>query len=257
MNYEQLFSLKNKVALVTGGSSGLGEHFAEVLAKAGAYVFISARRKAKLNSVVERLSAKGLSIESVEMDVTDSISVREGFKQISFHGKSLDILINNAGMASRPSRFIDQDEQDWDMVLETNLKGAWRVAQTAAKSFVEKGSGIIVNTSSIYGLVTGIKKTDYNVSKVAILQLTRNMALELGRKGIRVNALCPGYFKTELNAAVFDSDSGKKYLQNLVPQRLGNFDELTGPLLLLCSNAGTYINGSSLVVDGGSVLAPV
>ena len=149
------------------------------------------------------------------------------------------------------------EEEDWSYLLEVNLKGAWRVGKQAALRMVGQGSGSIINTGSIYSHCTGIMKADYNVSKVAVGQLTENMALELGRSGVRVNTLCPGYFASAINESEFSSEAGKAYISRLVPQRLGQYPELNRPLLLLASDASSFMNGSSVVVDGGSLLCPV
>ena len=257
MNPHKLFSLEHKIALVTGASSGLGEHFAQVLAAAGATVVLAARRTDKLASVVSKIQGAGGCAHALGMDVTAAKSVQEGFKQLDEMFETLDIVVNNAGIASAPTRFVDAEEAQWAAVLDVNVSGAWRVAQASAKRMKHQGSGSSVNTGSIYSHVSGNQKADYNVSKVAIDQLTKNMAIELARSGVRVNSLCPGYFATAINEDEFNSDRGRAYIQRLVPQRLGEFRELTGPLLLLVSDAGSYINGTSLIVDGGSVLGPI
>lgn len=257
MNIEKLFSLQNKVALVTGASSGLGEYFAKVLAEAGAEVFVAARRADKLESVVAEIKSSGGKAHAIVLDVCSSKSVVAAFEKIDQTGKSLDIVVNNAGLSTKPSKFINQDDADWEYLLDVNLKGAWRIAKQAAKRMQQAGSGCIVNTGSMYSLCTGIMKTDYNVSKVALAQLTKNMALELARSGVRVNALCPGYFQSAINASQFNSEKGQQYISNLVPQRLGNYQELAGPLLLLVSDAGSFVNGISLPVDGGALTAPI
>ncbi len=252
-----LFSLEGKTALVSGASSGLGAHFAKVLSSAGARVVLAARRVDKLQALVGEIEAAGGRANAVAMDVTSAESVEAAFAQLDDTIDRLDILVNNAGISSAPAKFLDLEEETWGGLLDVNLKGAWRVAREAARRMKAGGGGAIVNTGSIYSLVTGIMKADYNVSKVALAQLTRNMALELARSGIRVNTLCPGYFASPLNADEFETERGRAYIVNLVPQRLGEYHELDGPLLLLASEAGSYINGASLVVDGGSSLAPV
>ena len=257
MNIEQLFSLQGKTALVSGASSGLGEYFATLLAQAGAEVIVAARRKERLDSVVEEIKKNGGKAYSVSMDVCSKESVEEAFQTIDGLVDGLDIVINNAGISSAPSKFINQEDDDWEYLLDVNLKGAWRVAKAAAKRMEASKSGCIVNTGSIYSLCTGIMKADYNVSKVAIAQLTKNMALELSRSGVRVNALCPGYFASAINESEFSSEKGQQYISRLVPQRLGSYEELAGPLLLLVSNAGSFVNGISLPVDGGSLLSPI
>ena len=257
MNIQELFSLSGKTALVTGASSGLGEYFAKVLADAGAEVIVAARRTDRLEKVVEEITEREGRAHAVSLDVSSGESVAAAFDEVDRLVGSLDIVINNAGIASTPARFTEQVDEEWERLLDVNLKGAWRVAKQAARRMKAAGSGCIVNTGSIYSLCTGLMKTDYNVSKVALVQLTRNMALELVRSGVRVNALCPGYFASKLNEAGFASEHGQKYIKRLVPQRLGNYEELVGPLLLLVSDAGSFVNGVALPVDGGSLLAPI
>lgn len=254
---DSLFSLSGKTALISGASSGLGAFFAEVLAKAGANVIVTARRVDKLQQLAEKIRAEGGSAHPLAMDVSSPDSIEQAFQQVDQLTDKLDIVVNNAGVVSTPEKFLTQSEEDWSFVLDTNLKGAWRVGQQAGRRMKTQNSGVIVNTCSIYSVVTGLMKTDYNVSKAGMLQMTKNMALELARSNVRVNALCPGYFYTDLNKEQFDTEKGKAYVNNLVPRRLGQVEELAGPLLLLVSDAGSYINGTSLVVDGGSVINPV
>lgn len=252
------FNLEGKVALVTGASSGLGVHFARTLAAEGATVILAARRTDKLSEVVESIRASGGDVGAVAMDVTSPKSVSDAFASIGGRYDRLDILINNAGVASEPKKFLDTSEEDWHWVMETNLNGAWRVARAAAGVMVKQGGGSIVNIASIYGLHTGALKVAYNVSKTGVVQLTRAMSIELCRQNIRVNALCPGWFMTELNQDYFCSDNGRKYVQSIPAKRLGALDDLTVPLLLLASDsAGAYMTGSCLTVDGGIVESAV
>lgn len=257
MSILDLFTLQGKTALITGASSGLGAYFAKILAESGATVIVTARRQDKLEKLVSEIEVAGGKAFAVAMDVTSTSSVNQAFADIESITNRLDILVNNAGVVSTPQKFLTQPEDEWDFVMETNLKGAWRIAQRAAQMMAQQKSGSIINTCSIYSLATGVLKTDYNVSKAAVLQMTKNMALELCRSNIRVNAICPGYFKTELNEDSFNSEKGQAYISRLVPQRLGEYQELAGTLLLLASNAGSYINGTAIVVDGGSILSPV
>ena len=257
LDIQSLFSLAGKTALVSGASSGLGEHFAQVLSAAGAEVIVAARREDRLASLVERINAAGGRAYSIALDVTSRISVDQAFEEIDKRVSSLDIVVNNAGIADRPIRFVDATQEEWGAVLDVNLIGAWRIAQAAAIRMKKQGSGTVVNTGSIYSHVSGSHKADYNVSKVAIDQLTKNMALELARSGIRVNSLCPGYFETAINEKEFGTEQGRAYVNRLVPRRTGLYQELTGPLLLLVSDAGSYVNGTSLIVDGGTVHSPI
>ena len=207
--------------------------------------------------MVERINAAGGRASSIALDVTSRISVDQAFEEIDKRVSSLDIVVNNAGIANRPIRFVDATEEEWGAVLDVNLIGAWRIAHAAAIRMKKQGSGTVVNTGSIYSHVSGSHKADYNVSKVAIDQLTKNMALELARSGIRVNSLCPGYFETAINEKEFGTEQGRAYVNRLVPRRTGLYRELTGPLLLLVSDAGSYVNGTSLIVDGGTVHSPI
>lgn len=257
MNLDNLFSLHGKTALVSGASSGLGEYFAKVLAQAGAEVVVAARRLDRLEKLVDEIVAEGGKAHAVAMDVTSQDSVTQAFETVDNLIDSLDIVINNAGLSSAPAKFINEDDESWEYTLDVNLKGAWRVAKAAAKRMQAANKGCIVNTGSIYSHCTGIMKASYNVSKAAIAQLTKNMALELARSGVRVNALCPGYFASAINDAEFSTEKGKQYISSLVPQRLGSYEELAGPLLLLVSDAGSFVNGVSLPVDGGSLLSPI
>ena len=254
MNNE-LFSLKGKNALVTGASSGLGKHFAKVLAGAGASVVVAVRRLDKLSKlVVEITEADGIAT-AVEMDVTDNDSVKAAFDKAEVSFGVIDVLINNAGVAD-PKYFLDIDESSWDFILETNLKGAWRVARETCERLVKsKQTGSIVNIASLLGLATQSKQTAYAVSKAGLIHLTHSMALEMSRYGIRVNAIAPGYIKTDMNADFFNSDRGKQYLKTIPSRRLGEINELDGPVLMFASDAGSFLNGAVLPVDGGHMVA--
>jgi len=251
------FRLDGKTALITGASSGLGAHFANVLAAQGARVLLTARRSELLAEQVQKIQCQGFDARAIAMDVTDPASVSHAWDQAEAAG-GIDILINNAGAASPPKKFLDTDEDDWRFLIDTNLSGAWRVAREAARRWVAAARpGVIVNVGSIYGLRTGALKVAYNVSKAGVVQLTRSMAVELVRNGIRVNALCPGWFLTAINADYFASEGGKRYINGIPMRRLGRLEELDGPLLLLASEAGSYMTGSEIVVDGGITESPI
>ncbi len=253
------FNLSGQLALITGASSGLGVHFANVLAAEGVTVILAARREDKLASEVNSILASGGRAFSVPLDVTSEDSVAHCFNMIEREYGVIDILINNAGVADDPRKFLNTGEEDWRRPIETNLTGAWRVAAAAARHMRKnERAGSIVNIASVYGLHTGKQKVAYNVSKAGVVQLTKSMAVELCEYGIRVNALCPGWFLTPLNSDYFATESGRRYLERIPGKRLGNIEELTVPLLLLASNtAGAYMNGSMLVVDGGLLESPV
>ncbi|PLW84347.1 2-deoxy-D-gluconate 3-dehydrogenase [Kineobactrum sediminis] len=253
------FQLNKKIALVTGASSGLGVHFANVLANEGATVILAARRVEKLAQEVAAIKAAGGKADSVAMDVTSPDSVQQAFADIAARHGAIDILINNAGVASDPIKFLDTGEEDWNRIIETNLNGAWRVARAGARQMAEAGvTGSIVNIGSIYGLHTGALKAAYNVSKTGVVQLTKAMAIELCRNRIRVNALCPGWFLTDINSEYFHSESGERYIKTIPARRMGELEDLTVPLLMLASNtAGGYMTGTTVTVDGGMVESPI
>jgi NAD(P)-dependent dehydrogenase (short-subunit alcohol dehydrogenase family) len=243
-----LFRLDDKTVLITGASSGLGAHFAHLLATHGARVVLAARRLSALENEVAAINAAGGQARAVTMDVTDPASVKAAYDAAG----PIDVLINNAGVAGDPKKFLDTGEDDWRFVVDTNLSGAWRVAREAAARWVATDRpGVIVNVASVYGLRTGLFKVGYNVSKAGIVQLTRTMSMELVRHGIRVNALCPGWFLTSINDAYFQSEAGIRYVKTMPMRRLGRIEELDGPLLLLASDAGSFMTGSEIVVDGG------
>jgi NAD(P)-dependent dehydrogenase (short-subunit alcohol dehydrogenase family) len=246
--------LSGQVALVTGASSGLGAHFAKVLSQAGASVVAAARRTERLDSLVAEILAGGGKAIAVAMDVNDSASVLAAFDQAEAKLGAVSILVNNAGVAD-PARFLDTSESSWDFVVDTNLKAVWRVSREASQRMIKANiKGSIINIASILGLQPSLNNSVYATAKAGVIQLTKSTALELWRKNIRVNALCPGYFETELNTDFFNSAKGVAYLEKMQPQRLGQMTELTMPLLMLASEAGSFINGVALPVDGGHLV---
>ncbi len=253
-----LFSLANRTALVTGASSGLGRHFAHVLSEAGATVVIAARRMDKLEEVASEIEAKGGKALAVEMDVTDDGSIVAAFDSIrEALGRPCDVVINNSGM-SREGWYREQSEEDWNAVIDTNLTGVWRVGKHATNALIEaKAKGSIVNIASITAHRTQYMTTAYCVSKAGVDHLTRHMALESARYGIRVNAISPGYYKTAINDAYLESEAGEAMRKRIAFRRFGEYRELDGALLLLSSEAGSYMTGSTIVVDGGHLLSPI
>ncbi len=249
------FQLDGRTALVTGASSGLGRHFARLLAQAGATVVLAARRTDRLAEAVAQIGADGGSAQALAMDVCDAASVSAAFDTLAERGLCADVVINNAGIAvSRP--LLAQTEDDWDQVVDTNLKGAWRVAQEAARRMVAANrGGSIVNVASITGERVAGGVAPYCASKAGLIQLTKAMALELARVGIRVNALAPGYVSTELNQDFLASSAGERLRARIPQQRFGQVSDLDGPLLLLASPAGAYMTGSVLAVDGGHLVS--
>lgn len=252
---EKYLSMKGKVVLVTGASSGLGVHFANVLAEAGAEVVVGARRVEKLQQTVDAICSRGGKAMAVSLDVTDSVSVAKALDEAESKFGRVNVLINNAGV-NVAQKFINIDEDNWDAIVDTNLKGAWKVASAVCKRLIDTGTdGSIVNISSILGLRSGFGECAYSVSKAGVIQMTKSMALELGHKGIRVNAICPGYFKTEMNSDYFETAKGLTYIKSTPARRLGRLDELNVPLLMLCSDSGSFINGVALPVDGGHLVS--
>lgn len=247
---EGLFSLAGRVALVTGASGGLGGHFAKVLHGAGASVALAARRLDVAEAAAASLGGRAMA---VALDVTEPSSIARAFDEVAAgFGAPPDLLVNNAGIAvTRP--LLDQTPEDWDAVMDVDLRGAFLVAQEAARRLVAAGRpGAIVNIASVLGerVIPGI--AGYSAAKAGLIHLTRQMAVELARHRIRVNALAPGYVATDINADFFASEAGQAMIRRIPQRRLGRLEDLTGPLLLLASDAaGAHMTGAVLVVDGG------
>jgi len=250
----ELFNLDGKVALITGAGSGLGRQFATTLAGAGALVVLAARRHEKLEETAAMIHGNGGKTICLELDVTNALSVTNCIRETVSEVGAPDILVNNAGIAKQ-AFLTDISEQDWDAVIDTNLKGVFMVAQAVAKAMINAGKpGSIINIASILGLRVSKALASYIAAKSAVVQLTKAMAIEWSRHDIRVNALAPGYFITEINAEQFADGVADEFLKEHVPMgRVGELDEIAGPLLLLASGAGSYMTGSIIAVDGGHV----
>jgi NAD(P)-dependent dehydrogenase (short-subunit alcohol dehydrogenase family) len=242
-----LFDLAGRTALVTGASGLLGAHFARVLAEAGAQVVMAARR---VDAMAETAAAIGARV--VALDVTDEASVRAAFDAAG----PVQVLVNNAGIAvTKP--LLSQTAADFDQVLDVNLRGCFLVATEAARRMAQAGGGSIINIASILGerIIPGV--AGYTAAKAGLLHLTRQMAVELARHGVRVNAIAPGYVASDINREFFASEAGQAMVRRIPQRRLGTPDDLTGALLLLASDASRHMTGSTITVDGGHSVSPL
>lgn len=248
------FRVDGKVALVTGAGSGLGRQFAVSLAEAGASVALAARRREKLKETAALVEAAGGKALCIDLDVTDTLSVTSCVREVGSELGVPDILVNNAGIA-RQAFLTDITEEDWDAVLDTNLKGVFLMAQATAKAMiVAEKPGSIINIASVLGLGVSKALASYIAAKSGVVQLTKAMALEWTRNRIRVNALAPGYFVTEINEKSFEQGAHELVKQHVPMGRVGELPEIAGPLLLLASDAGSYMTGSIIAVDGGHLV---
>lgn len=245
----ELFDLTGRVALVTGASSGIGHRMALVLAGAGADVAVTARRTALLDG----LAATSDRITSFPADLADEGARTALVQQVSERLGPIDVLVNNAG-ATTDLPIERETVEDFRASLELNLVAAWHLTKLCGESMVERGRGAIVNVASILGLVgaTPAKNSTYAAAKGGLVNLTRETALQWARKGVRVNAICPGWFATEMTEGLMATERGAAFVDDTTPMnRIGSVDELDGALLLLASDAGSFMTGSMVVVDGG------
>jgi NAD(P)-dependent dehydrogenase (short-subunit alcohol dehydrogenase family) len=249
-------NFNGKVALVTGASSGLGARFAKILAEAGAQVVLAARRVERLKELRAEIESNGGAAHIVTMDVTDHDSIKSAIAHAETEAGPIDILVNNSGVSST-QRLVDVTPEDYRYVMDTNLQGAFFVAQEAAKRMILRAKGDpsrqhrIINIASVAGLRVLSQIGVYCMSKAGVVQMTKAMALEWGRHGINVNAICPGYIETEINREYFQSEGGQKLIDMLPRKRIGYPEDLDGLLLLLSADESRFINGAIITADDG------
>jgi NAD(P)-dependent dehydrogenase (short-subunit alcohol dehydrogenase family) len=250
------FDMSGETVMVTGGGTGLGRRFASVLAGAGARVVLCARRVDKLEEAVESIRSGGGEAHCIPMDVTSSDSVDEAFSQCLAIAP-VTVLVNNAGIASG-AMLLDMEEADWDSVVDTNLKGSWLVARAAARQMIaSQRAGSIINIASVLGSCVQKGTGPYAAAKAGVLHLTRAMALEWARYQIRVNAIAPGYYRTDMAEEYLDSPAGQQLVKRIPQRRLGDPAEMDGAMLMLASSASSYTTGSVVTVDGGLSLSVI
>ena len=248
---DDLFQLNGKIALVTGASGGLGCHFAKLLAKRGATVILTARRTALIEEAAEQIRQNGGHAHSFTMDVTDERAVSDTFAAVESRIGTADIVINNSGIVIGESA-LKIDQSEWDRVIDTNLRGVWTVAREAGKRLVAgQRGGSLINVASILGLRVAKGVSSYAISKAGVIQMTRALSLEWARYQIRVNAIAPGFILTDFNRDYFESGAGDDTIAQIPQRRIGVPSDLDGTLLLLASDASSYMTGSVVVIDGG------
>ncbi len=255
MKASEIFDLTGRVALVTGASSGLGRRFAQVLAANGAAVALVARRADRLQALQQQIEKSGGRAISVEADVLDRASMTRAFDTVEKSLGTATILINNAGVA-HSTRAIDLSEEEWRRVVGTNLDAVFAWAQEGGKRMLAANKkGAIVNIASVLGFGVSKGTIAYSTAKAGVIQMTKALGLELAFKGVRVNAIAPGWFVTEINHEYLNSEQGKKLTRDIPVGRFGQDGDLDGALLLLVSGAGGYMAGTTVVVDGGQMVA--
>ena len=255
MKAAEMFNLTGRVALVTGASSGLGQQFARALADKGAAVALVARRTDRLLDLQQEIEAAGGKAMAIEADVTDRAAMLAAYDAAEKAFGTVTILVNNAGVAQQPLRVTDVTPEEWRRVLSVDLDAVFFWAQEAARRMIAaKLPGSIVNIASVLGFGVAKGTAAYAVAKAAVVQTTKALALELASKGVRVNAIAPGWFVTEINDKYLESEAGQALKREIPMGRFGNAGDLDGTLLLLASNASAYMTGATVVVDGGQVI---
>ena len=255
MKAADLFSLKGRVALVTGASSGLGTQFAKALADNGAAVALVARRADRLADMKKAIEAAGGRAVAIEADVTDRAAMLRAFDATEAAFGTVTILVNNAGIAQSSKRAIEVTAEEWRKVLSVDLDAVFYNAQEAARRMLAaKQPGAIINIASVLGFGVSKGVVAYATAKAAVVQVTKALAVELAFKGVRVNAIAPGWFVTEINDKFLAGEAGEALKRAIPAGRFGKDGDLDGALLLLASDAGSYISGATIVIDGGQVV---
>ncbi len=255
MTGHHMFDLTGQVALVTGASSGLGAHFAEVLAENGAAVALVARRHERLDALKARIESVGGRARAISADVCARGDMRAAFDAAEAQLGTVTILVNNAGIA-HSDRALEVSEEQWRRILATNLDAVFFWSQEAARRMLVAGKrGSIINIASVLGLGVAKGTIAYATAKAGLIQMTKTLALELAFKGVRVNALAPGWFVTDINRNLLMSERGTAIKREIPVGRFGEEGDLDGALLLLASDAGRFIAGATIVVDGGQSVA--
>jgi 3-oxoacyl-[acyl-carrier protein] reductase len=255
MKASELFDLNGRIALVTGASSGLGVQFARALADNGASVALVARRADRLSALRDEIEARGGRAVAIEADATDRAAMLRAFDTAEAALGAVTILLNNAGVAQKALRATDVSPEEWRRVLSLDMDAVFYWAQEAARRMLAaKQQGAIINIASVLGFGVAKGVAAYATAKAAVIQITKSLALELAFKGVRVNAIAPGWFVTEINDTYLESEAGTQLKRDIPMGRFGEAGDLDGALLLLASNAGRYITGATIVVDGGQVV---
>jgi NAD(P)-dependent dehydrogenase (short-subunit alcohol dehydrogenase family) len=248
---ENLFDLSGQVALVTGTSRGLGQYFARALARAGADIAMTSRDKSTLSDFAREIEVLGRKTFSTELNVRDHASIQRAVPEIEEHFGKIDILVNNAGCNIRKPA-LDVTWEDWNTILDTNLRGAFFVAQAAARGMIQRGYGRIINIGSVTSVAGFAGLGPYGASRGGIRQLTMSLADDWGRHGVTVNCLAPGWFKTKQNEVLYQNAAWVEYITDRIPvKRPGRPDDLDGAIVFLASESSRYVTGQTLLVDGG------
>lgn len=255
MSRLSMFDLTDKVAIVTGGYHGIGRGIAEGLAEAGANIVICARSYERCVEACEDIGKLGVKAFPIRCDITKTEEVENLIaKTIKEMGK-INILVNNAGVGGSEKPVLEMSDEDWDDVVTIDLRGAFICSRTAAKEMIRQGGGKIINVTSITAFIAMANMSAYCASKGGLIQLTKVMALEFINYNIQVNALCPGYFLTPINRKLFESEKGKKIIQNNIPmRRLGKVEELKGTAIYLASSSTDFMTGACIIIDGGQMI---